>query len=112
MGCGILEFVKDHPFPQENVLEDISINYRGAGMGVKQVTLKAGQHVIQHKHLYAHLSILIYGSVTVTTDEWMKDLSGPASLVIQAGINHSVTVHSDALWLCVHATEDLENLIA
>lgn len=114
MSCGLVtQFLASHPIiGTENVLEDISINHHGAGIGAKQVLLKAGMQVVQHKHRYAHLSILIYGRVQVSTDEWSKDLEGPVSIVIEANINHMVIAHTDALWLCVHATEDMENLVA
>lgn len=109
MGCGVVsQFIKDNNIVmQDNVLEDVSINYVGAGVGVKQVLLKEGQHVIQHQHKYAHLSVLVYGKVTVTTDDRTVELEGPTSMVIEAGVNHYVIAHTDALWMCVHNTENL-----
>jgi quercetin dioxygenase-like cupin family protein len=112
MGCGITNALKKHPKTRENVLEDISINYVGAGILAKQVILMAGMEVIQHKHVYDHLAVLVYGKVTVITDDWKQDFEGPASLVIEKGINHAVVAHTDSLWICIHATQDMEDLIA
>jgi hypothetical protein len=101
MSCGIVtEFIKKHPLSSNNVLEDISTNYEGAGILVKQVLIPAGLNVVQHKHKYEHLSILQYGHVTIVTDNFTKDLRGPDSIVIAA----------NCMWLCVHGTT--ENLIA
>lgn len=114
MGCGVTQFMRDNNVVMaDSVLEDVSVNYSGAGVGVKQVLLKAGQMVIQHKHKFSHLSVLVYGKVTVKTDEMEKELEGPEAMVIEAHINHMVTAHTDALWLCVHNTENIaiENLI-
>lgn len=107
MSCGIVtEFLKEHPIVSNtNVLEDISTSYSGAGIAVKQVLLKAGQQVIQHKHKYAHLSILQHGQVTVYTDLIKRRMTGPASMVIEANVNHMVIAHTDAMWLCVHIGE-------
>lgn len=114
MGCGVTQFIKDNNIVMtEDVLEDVSVNYTGAGVGVKQVLLRAGQVVIQHKHKYAHLSVLVYGKVTVKTDDFTRDMEGPEGMVIEAHVNHMVTAHTDALWLCVHNTENtaVDNLI-
>jgi quercetin dioxygenase-like cupin family protein len=103
MSCGVVtEFIKTHPLTPGNVLEDVSINYRGAGIHVKEVVLKEGMEVIKHSHPYDHLSILVYGSVTVTTDDFKMDLEGPTSIVIRANLNHAVMAHSDSLWMCIH----------
>ena len=114
MSCGIVtEFLKQNPITgHENVLEDISTNYGGAGVLVKQVLIERGMQVVQHKHRYAHLSILQYGHVTISTDQWTRQMHGPDSIVIEAGINHMVIAHTDSMWLCVHATDSFENLIA
>jgi quercetin dioxygenase-like cupin family protein len=104
MGCGVTEYMKENNVQmQESIFEDISINYRGAGIHVKQVTLQANQCVIKHKHEYDHLSVLLSGMVLLETDEYKKILEGPTSVVIKGGLFHKVTTLTDALWLCVHA---------
>jgi quercetin dioxygenase-like cupin family protein len=105
MGCGVVtEFIQKHPLSVENVLEDFSTNYEGVGLKVKQVLIPAGHQVVQHKHPYPHLSILQYGRVQVMTDEWTKELVGPDCLVIEAHVHHMVIAHTDAMWLCIHAS--------
>ena len=103
MSCGIVtEFVSKHNISLDNVLEDISTNYEGAGILVKQVLIPKGMQVVQHKHKYEHLSILQYGKVTLITDEYTKELCGPDSIVIPADTHHMVIAHTDSMWLCVH----------
>jgi quercetin dioxygenase-like cupin family protein len=109
MGCGVTRFMTENKITlQDNVLEDVSVNFLGAGVGVKQVTLKAGQEVLTHKHKYDHLSILVYGKVTVMTDEEAHELEGPESIVVKAELNHYLKAETDALWLCVHRTDSME----
>jgi len=107
MSCGIVtEFLKINPIVSNaNVLEDISTNYVGAGISVKQVLILKGMKVVQHKHRYPHLSILQYGEVTVYTDKWEREMRGPDSVVIEANLNHMVIAHTDTMWLCVHIGE-------
>lgn len=103
MGCGVTQFMRENNVQMSSALEDVSTDFRGAGLWVKHVPLKAGQCVIKHKHDYAHLSVLLSGIVTVETDEGTHQLDGPTSIVISAGLYHKLTALTDALWMCVHA---------
>jgi quercetin dioxygenase-like cupin family protein len=104
MGCGVTEFMQTNNVQmREGVLEDVSTNYVGAGLHVKEIPLKADQCVIKHKHHYDHLSILMSGTVVLETDEYTRILEAPTSVVIKANLYHKLTAMTDALWLCVHA---------
>jgi quercetin dioxygenase-like cupin family protein len=109
MGCGIVTKLAEQAGIQSgvNILEDVSKNFEGAGVSVKMTPLKAGLHVIQHKHEYDHLSVLLSGKVKVTNDSmtYLIDATvSPKSLIIEAGEYHSVYALTDAVWLCVHKT--------
>jgi quercetin dioxygenase-like cupin family protein len=108
MGCGVTQLATQLGVqPGVNVLEDVSKNFEGAGVSVKMTPLKAGLKVIQHKHEYDHLSILLSGKVIVTNDNMTYTLDAtktPKSLIIEAGEYHSVYAVIDAVWLCVHKT--------
>lgn len=104
MGCGVTEFMRENNVQmRDGILEDVSINYSGAGLRVKEIPLKENQCVIKHKHSYDHLSVLLNGIVVLETDEYTKVLEGPTSVVIKANLYHKLTAMTDALWLCVHA---------
>lgn len=90
--------------PGTNVLEDISHNLHGCGVSVKVTPLARGMKVIQHKHSYDHLGVLLTGRVIVQTDNDTCVLAaddGPMSIIIEADIYHSVTAVTDAVWQCV-----------
>lgn len=93
------------------VFEDVSKDFKGAGSFVKLTSLKAGDHVIKHKHNYDHLSILLNGRVEVETDDYMKVIDATKeaqSIIIKSNKYHSVKALTDATWLCVHATEEVK----
>lgn len=107
MGCGVVtsRAIEAGINPDVNVLEDVSKNFEGAGTSVKVTPLKAGMEVIQHKHQYPHLSILMSGTVVLKTDAWSRILNAtkePQSVVIEADTYHAVVAVTDAVWLCVH----------
>jgi quercetin dioxygenase-like cupin family protein len=83
----------------------IGTDFTGAGLHVKLTELKKGMKLVQHKHTYDHLSLLLSGRVIVhlDTDAIVIDASAtPRSMVIEAGRIHRVTAITDACWLCVH----------
>ena len=106
MGCGVTEFMRENKVKmRDGVLDDVSTDFRGAGLLAKHIPLKAGQCVIKHKHDYAHLSVLLSGIVTVETDESTHQLEAPTSIVIKAGLHHKLTALTDSLWMCIHVED-------
>jgi quercetin dioxygenase-like cupin family protein len=108
MGCGTITRLAQEASisPGVNVLEDVSTNFDGAGVSVKVTPLKAGQEVIQHKHKYPHLSVLMSGVVLLRTDSTEKMISAtkePQSIIIEADTYHAVYAVTNAVWLCVHS---------
>lgn len=108
MGCGVVtaRAIEAGITPGVNVLEDVSKNFEGAGVSVKVTPLKAGMEVIQHKHAYPHLSILMSGVVVLKTDNWSKTINAkkePQEVVIEADTYHAVIALTNAVWLCIHS---------
>lgn len=117
MSCGIIsKFLKDNhvSIEQNNALRDVSINYVGAGVYAKQVNIPKGFDVIQHKHKFDHLSILLEGSVEVISDDSCESifLVAPASLVIKANTYHGVYALENSVWLCIHNVDETIDDIA
>ena len=81
-------------------------HYFGGGAYAKEVRIPAGAQVHQHIHPHAHLSILASGRVVVTADGERTEFAGPACLEIQAGVAHAIEALTDAVWYCIHATDD------
>jgi quercetin dioxygenase-like cupin family protein len=108
MGCGVVtaRALEAGIDPNVNVLEDVSTDHEGCGVSVKVTPLKKGMEIIQHKHAYPHLSVLMSGIVTVMTDNWSRKLDATKEsqqLVIEADTYHAVIAHTDAVWLCIHS---------
>lgn len=83
----------------------------GGGTYAKQYTLPAGEWIVQHKHVYDHLSILASGTVLLNVDGATREITGPACLVIEKNKHHAVKAVGDAVWFCIHATDDEYGLI-
>lgn len=85
------------------------IHHFSEGLYAKETHIPAGQMLIQHKHSYAHLSIIAKGKVVVIVDDVSKIIEAPACLEIVAGKHHAVKALTDCVWFCVHATDEKDS---
>ena len=76
------------------------------GLYAKEIKINAGDHLLQHKHTYSHLSVLAKGTVILTTEEGQQEVSGPACLDIKANMHHGIKALTDCVWYCIHATDE------
>jgi quercetin dioxygenase-like cupin family protein len=67
--------------------------------------IPAGLELTQHVHKFDHLSYLVKGSVMLEVDGKSEVHYAPKSFVIEAGKEHKVTSLSEAVWLCIHASD-------
>ena len=79
------------------------------GLYAKETYIPEGQMLMQHKHSYAHMSILAKGKVVVLVDDESKIVEAPACLEIVAGKHHAVKALTDCVWFCIHATDEKDS---
>lgn len=84
------------------------VHHFAAGVYAKQMTLPANHFAVKHSHSYDHLSILAKGHVTVDIDGEVTEYTAPACITIKAGAKHRIVAHEDAVWFCIHATDETD----
>lgn len=88
---------------------DLQIQHHfSEGMYARQMVLPAGHFAVTHAHQYDHLSILASGEVTVEVDGVECSYRAPAVITILAGQHHRIKAQSDAVWFCIHATDETD----
>lgn len=80
------------------------------GVYARQMKLPAGHFAVTHAHKYDHLSILASGEVTVEFDNRIERHTAPAVITIFANQNHRIEAQQDAVWFCIHATDETDPL--
>lgn len=80
----------------------------GGGTYAKETHIPAGIELQQHVHPHAHLSILAAGRVLVVAGDQEAEYVAPACITIAAGVRHRVVALTDAVWYCIHATDDTD----
>ncbi len=88
---------------------DLKIKHHfSGGVYAKQMRLPAGMWADTHEHVYDHMSILASGIVAVEIDGVKTIYTGPAVINIPAGKKHHIDALKDAVWFCVHATDETD----
>lgn len=85
-----------------------TVHHFAAGVYAKQMTLPKGHWAMKHVHDYDHLSILSQGTVVVEVDGVRHGYAAPACILIKAGQEHRIEALSDAVWFCIHATDETD----
>lgn len=83
-------------------------HYFADGMYCRTVFRPAGCLIVGKVHRKEHFYVVCSGTVRVTTDDGMKDITGPAVLVSKPGTKRAVFAMTDATCLTVHRTDNTD----
>jgi len=97
--------------PQVN-LDDMTSHYFADGVYLRSLFIPAGVCVTGKIHKTRHLTIIASGTVKITTDDGIMDITGPAVFVSEPGIKKACFAVTDAVVMNPHPTEstDLEEI--
>lgn len=102
------------PFNEVFPLEAIAHHFAGQddakGVYAKEIHIPARMTMVSHKHEYDHISILASGTVQLQINGLTNMRTGPCAIVIRKGEEHSLYAITDAVWFCVHPTEETDVL--
>lgn len=87
-------------------------HYFADGMYCRAVSRPAGCLIVGKVHRKEHFYVICSGTVRVTTDDGVKEITGPKILVSKPGTKRAVLALTDATCLTVHRTEltDLDEI--
>lgn len=73
------------------------------GLYCREVVLPAGSVSIGHTHRQEHVCIISKGRVQVVSEDEVREIAAPATLVIPAGRKNCVHAIEDTVWTTIHA---------
>jgi hypothetical protein len=88
-------------FPQVDCPVD---HFFADGLYGRLVLIPAGTTVTGKMHAGRHLNVLLAGTIKVTTEHGVIELSAPHVMVSEAGVKRVGHAYTDTLWLTVHAS--------
>jgi hypothetical protein len=78
------------------------------GVYVREIFLPKDSIVVGKLHKHSHPNFLMSGEVTVVTEEGLKRIKAPCSMISPAGTKRIVLVHEDTVWITVHVTNETD----
>ncbi|WP_175691676.1 SET domain-containing protein-lysine N-methyltransferase [Burkholderia anthina] len=88
-------------------------HYFAPGMAAREMTIPAGVTVTGAVHRHEHLCTISKGRILVSTDEGMRELSAPCTIVSKPGAKRVGCAIEETVWTTYHATDerDIDKLI-
>lgn len=83
-------------------------HYFSPGIYAREVFIPAGTLVTGQIHKYEHLNIMSQGDMSVMTEDGMKRVKAPFTIVSPAGTKRIAYTHSDTVWTTIHATDETD----
>lgn len=96
----------------------VTRHYFAEGLYARELTIPAGTILTGKVHRAEHINVLSKGCITVWTEDGMKTLCAPATIVSRPGTKRIGLAHTETVWTTFHVNptdrqdpEELEQLL-
>jgi len=90
--------------PEHQILIEPT-HYFAHGLYGREVTLPVGSTAIGHSHAQEHICIISKGRVQVVSEDGVREIAAPATLVIPRGRKNCVHALEETVWTTIHASD-------
>lgn len=87
----------------ENQLDIEPVHYLADGLYAREITIPAGVVATGKIHKFEHINIVSKGTISVWTEEGLRRIDAPATLISQPGMKRVGYAHADTVWTTIHA---------
>jgi len=88
------------------------VHHFSKGVYARELHIPAGVTLVGEIHKFENLNILSAGTMLVTTEEGMKEVSAPFTVVSPPGTKRAAHTITECVWTTIHGTEEKDiNLI-
>lgn len=84
------------------------VHYFAKGVYAREMTMPAGSIVVGKIHKYSQINILSKGEISVLTEEGMKRVQAPFTLVAGPGVKRAMYAHTECVWTVFHGTDETD----
>jgi hypothetical protein len=97
---------------REPQVEIEPVHHFANGLYAREITIRAGTLLTGKIHRTEHLNIISKGRIIVWTEDGMREVSAPFTMVSRPGTKRVGYALEDTVWTTIHATAetDLEKL--
>lgn len=84
------------------------IHHFSPGVYAREIHIPADTTLVGEIHKYPQLNILSQGEISVSTDDGIKRISAPFTIVSPAGTKRVAYAHTDCVWTTILHTEETD----
>ena len=84
------------------------IHHFSKGVYARELHIPAGVTLVGEIHKFENLNILSQGIMIVTTEEGMKEVSAPFTVVSPPGTKRAAHTLTDCIWTTIHGTDETD----
>lgn len=84
------------------------VHHFSDGIYAREIFIPKGTLLTGKIHATEHLNIVSKGDISVMTDEGIKRIKAPATLVARAGMKRVGYAHEDTVWTTIHGTHETD----
>jgi len=84
------------------------IHHFSKGVYARELHIPAGVTLVGEIHKFENLNILSQGIMIVTTEEGMKEVSAPFTVVSPPGTKRAAHTLTDCIWTTIHGTNETD----
>ena len=81
------------------------VHYMARGLYAREITIPKGTLLTGKIHLFEHINIISKGDISVLTEQGVKRIKAPATIISQPGIKRVGYAHEETVWTTVHACD-------
>lgn len=78
------------------------------GLYVREIFIPKGTLLTGKIHKFEHVNIISLGDITVLTEDGLKRVTAPSTLISKPGTKRLGYAHEDTIWTTVHATDETD----
>ena len=94
--------------PDQLDLDALTSHHFAPGIYVRELFIPAGTVLTGKIHRHETMNILVSGTIRVTTDDGVKELTGLQIYNSQPGMKKAALAVTDTIWLNIHPTEETD----
>lgn len=84
------------------------VHYFARGLYAREITIPKGVLLTGKIHLFEHVNIISKGDISVLTEDGVKRIKAPATIISQPGIKRIGYAHEETVWTTVHACNAID----
>jgi len=79
------------------------VHYIANGLYAREITIPKDTLLTGKIHLFEHINIISKGDISVLTEQGIKRIKAPATIISKPGIKRIGYAHEETVWTTIHA---------